>query len=55
MPQLSAGGYGYGLGIRQTWLFRISVAHSGGLPGCGLQMRWLPDQGVGIVALGNLT
>ncbi len=55
MPQLSAGGYGYGLGIRQTCLFRVSVAHSGGLPGFGSQMRWLPDQGVGIVALGNLT
>jgi CubicO group peptidase (beta-lactamase class C family) len=55
MPQLSAGGYGYGLGIRQTCLFRMSVAHSGGLPGFGSQMRWLPDQGVGIVALGNLT
>jgi CubicO group peptidase (beta-lactamase class C family) len=55
MPQLSAGGYGYGLGIRQTCLFRISVSHTGGLPGFGSLMRWLPDQGVGIVALGNLT
>jgi CubicO group peptidase (beta-lactamase class C family) len=54
-PVLSAGGYGYGLGVRQTCLFRVSVAHSGGLPGFGSQMRWLPEQGVGIVALGNLT
>ena len=52
---LSAGGYGYGLGVRQTCLFRISVSHSGGLPGFGSLMRWLPDHGVGIVALGNLT
>lgn len=52
---LSAGGYGYGLGIRQTCLFRVSVAHSGGLPGFGSLMRWLPEYGVGIVALGNLT
>lgn len=52
---LSAGGYGYGLGIRQTCLFGSSVAHSGGLPGFGSQMRWLPEYGVGIVALGNLT
>jgi CubicO group peptidase (beta-lactamase class C family) len=52
---LSAGGYGYGLGVRQTCAFRISVAHSGGLPGFGSQMRWLPDYGVGIVAMGNLT
>jgi hypothetical protein len=52
---LSAGGYGFGLGIRQTCRFGVSVSHSGGLPGFGSQMRWLPDYGVGIVALGNLT
>ncbi|MCC6929893.1 MAG: beta-lactamase family protein [Gemmatimonadaceae bacterium] len=52
---LSAGGYGYGLGVRTTCRFRISVAHSGGLPGFGSQMRWLPEHGVGIVAMGNLT
>jgi CubicO group peptidase (beta-lactamase class C family) len=52
---LSAGGYGMGLGIRQTCLFPVSVSHSGGLPGFGSLMRWLPEHGVGIVALGNLT
>jgi CubicO group peptidase (beta-lactamase class C family) len=52
---LSAGGYGFGLGVRQTCLFPLSIAHSGGLPGFGSIMRWLPDYGVGIVALGNLT
>ena len=52
---LSAGGYGYGLGVRQSCDYRISVAHSGGLPGFGSLMRWLPDYGIGIVALGNLT
>ena len=52
---LSAGGYGYGLGIRQNCLFGVSVSHSGGLPGFGSQMRWLPELGVGIVALGSLT
>jgi CubicO group peptidase (beta-lactamase class C family) len=52
---LSAGGYGYGLGVRQTCLFPISVSHTGGLPGFGSLMRWLPEHGVGIVALGNLT
>ncbi len=52
---LSAGGYGYGLGIRQTCSFRTLVSHSGGLPGFGSIMRWLPEHGVGIVALGNLT
>jgi CubicO group peptidase (beta-lactamase class C family) len=52
---LSAGGYGFGLGVRQTCLFPSSVSHSGGLPGFGSVMRWLPDYGVGIVAVGNLT
>ena len=52
---MSGGGYGYGLQVRQTCLFEFSVAHSGGLPGFGSLMRWLPDYGVGIVALGNLT
>ncbi len=54
-PSLSAGGYGYGLGVRQTCRFRITVAHTGGLPGFGSLMRWLPEYGVGIVAMGNLT
>jgi CubicO group peptidase (beta-lactamase class C family) len=53
--QLSAGGYGYGLGATQSCRFRTSVSHSGGLPGYGSQMRWLPEHGVGIVALTNLT
>jgi CubicO group peptidase (beta-lactamase class C family) len=52
---LSAGGYGYGLGITRTCLWPSLVSHSGGLPGFGSIMRWLPDYGVGIVALGNLT
>jgi hypothetical protein len=53
--QLNAGGYGFGLGISQTCQFGHVVAHSGGLPGYGSQMRWLPDHGIGIIALGNLT
>ena len=52
---LSAGGYGYGLGVRQSCDFRISISHSGGLPGFGSLMRWLPEHGIGIVALGNRT
>ena len=53
--QLIAGGYGFGLRVSQTCAFRHIVAHSGGLPGFGSQMRWLPEQGVGVIALGNLT
>jgi CubicO group peptidase (beta-lactamase class C family) len=52
---LNSGGYGYGLRISQTCDFRHVVAHSGGLPGFGSQMRWLPEHGVGVIALGNLT
>jgi CubicO group peptidase (beta-lactamase class C family) len=53
--QLNTGGYGFGLRISQTCAFRHVVAHSGGLPGFGSIMQWLPDYGVGIVAFGNLT
>jgi hypothetical protein len=52
---MTAGGYAYGLRVSQNCLFNHIVAHSGGLPGFGSQMRWLPEYGVGIVALGNLT
>jgi hypothetical protein len=52
---LSAGGYAYGLGVSRTCLFPSLVSHSGGLPGFGSIMRWLPEYGVGIVALGNRT
>jgi CubicO group peptidase (beta-lactamase class C family) len=52
---LNAGGYGFGLRISQTCDFSHVVAHSGGLPGFGSQMRWLPEHGLGIIALGNLT
>jgi CubicO group peptidase (beta-lactamase class C family) len=53
--QLSAGGYGFGLRVSQTCALRHIVAHSGGLPGFGSHMRWLPEHGVGVIALGNLT
>jgi CubicO group peptidase (beta-lactamase class C family) len=53
--RLSAGGYGFGLGITQTCEYGHSVAHSGGLPGFGSLMRWLPEYGVGIIAFGNRT
>ena len=54
-PQLNVTGYGYGLRISQNCEFSHIVAHSGGLPGFGSQMRWLPDYGVGLIALGNRT
>ena len=53
--QLTSAGYGYGLRISQTCDFGHVVAHSGGLPGFGSQMRWLPEYGVGLIAFGNRT
>jgi CubicO group peptidase (beta-lactamase class C family) len=53
--QLTSGGYGYGLRVAQNCAFRAIVSHTGGLPGFGSVMTWLPDYGVGIVAFGNLT
>ena len=53
--QLNAGGYGYGLRISQTCQFPTVVSHSGGLPGFGTLMRWLPEYGVGVIAFGNRT
>ena len=52
---LNAGGYGYGLRIQQDCYYAALVSHTGGLPGYGSIMKWLPEQGVGIIALGSLT
>lgn len=52
---LDARGYGYGLRIGQDCRFGHSVAHGGGLPGYGSLMYWLPEYGVGLIAMGNRT
>lgn len=52
---LTAGGYAFGLRVSQSCSFRYIVSHTGGLPGFGSIMQWLPDYGVGIIAFGNLT
>ena len=31
------------------------IGHSGGLPGYGSHMRWIPDRGIGVVAVSNVT
>ena len=53
--RLNTGGYAYGLRVSQSCAFRHIVSHTGGLPGFGSIMMWLPDYGVGIVAFGNVT
>ena len=45
----------YGLGARATCNFRHVVSHGGGLPGFGSNMLWLPEHGVALVGLANLT
>ena len=50
-----AGGYGFGLLVDQDPRHGTVVSHTGGLPGYGSNMRWVPDRGVVIVALGNVT
>jgi hypothetical protein len=44
-----------GLEVREHLQLGTMVTHSGGLPGFASNMRWLPDHGVGAVALANLT
>ena len=53
--QLSAGGYGFGLRVSQSCRFKYIVSHSGGLPGFGSIMQWLPDYGAAVIAFGNAT
>ncbi len=48
-------GYGMGIMVMQHPDLGTVVHHSGGLPGYGSNMRWIPDRGFGVVALGNRT
>jgi CubicO group peptidase (beta-lactamase class C family) len=48
-------GYGYGLRVTTDCRFERIVAHGGGLPGFGSYMSWLPEHGVAIFGLANLT
>ncbi|CAN5684477.1 hypothetical protein BH18ACT17_BH18ACT17_02190 [soil metagenome] len=53
--RVAATGYGIGLSVRLDERLGVSVGHSGGLPGYGSHMRWLPEHGVGVVGLSNVT
>jgi CubicO group peptidase (beta-lactamase class C family) len=48
-------GYGYGLRIWRDCRFAHIVGHGGGLPGFGSYMMWLPEYGVGMFAMANVT
>lgn len=47
--------YGFGLRISRDCRFSHVVGHGGGLPGFGSYMQWLPEYGVGMFAMANLT
>ena len=51
----SNSGYGFGLRITTDCRFERIVAHGGGLPGFGSYMAWLPEYGVGMFAMANMT
>jgi CubicO group peptidase (beta-lactamase class C family) len=51
----SQAGYGFGLRIAADCRFERIASHGGGLPGFGSYMSWLPDYGVGMFAMANLT
>jgi CubicO group peptidase (beta-lactamase class C family) len=53
--ELTASAYGYGLGVLQNCRFAHIVSHGGGLPGYGSLMMWLPEYGVGLIGMANLT
>lgn len=50
-----AGVYAFGLRAARACDLGRQVGHSGGLPGFGSYMLWLPDSGVGAFGMANLT
>ena len=46
-------GYGFGLNVRDDPTLGKIVAHAGGLPGYGSNMRWFAGRGVGVIGLAN--
>lgn len=51
----SPTGYGFGLNLRDDADLGMVIAHSGGLPGYGTNMRWLKGRGIAAIALANTT
>ena len=51
----SPAGYGFGLNLRDDHELGTVVAHAGGLPGYGSNMRWIGGTGTGAIALANAT
>jgi CubicO group peptidase (beta-lactamase class C family) len=47
--------YGYGLNELRDCKARTTITHGGGLPGFGSTMMWLPEHGVAVYVLANVT
>ena len=54
-PCPTTASYAYGLVWTRDCAGRVSVGHSGGLPGFGSEWQTLPDYGIGVVGFANLT
>ncbi|OUJ74062.1 serine hydrolase domain-containing protein [Hymenobacter crusticola] len=52
-PQVTA--YGYGMRWSKDCENRVTVGHSGGLPGFGSNWAILPDYGIGVACFANVT
>ena len=48
-------GYGYGLRLMHRSDGVVVASHSGGFPGYGSNMRWVPGRRIGVVTLSNTT
>jgi CubicO group peptidase (beta-lactamase class C family) len=51
----STRAYAYGLNSVSDCSYRLLVSHGGGLPGFGSNMTWLPEYGVGVYVMANVT
>lgn len=49
------GAYGMGLMMLHHDQLGTVVTHSGGIPGFGSNMRWVPGASIGVIALANVT
>jgi CubicO group peptidase (beta-lactamase class C family) len=53
-PSVWSGGYAFGLGTFETCELSHGVSHTGGLPGYGSVIQFLPDHGVGFIGMANV-
>lgn len=51
----TVSGYGYGIRWLKDCEGKVSIGHSGGLPGFGSNWMVLPDYRIGIICFGNIT